>query len=241
MLKFHIVAKNKKNANAIKDTAVRLGMQPAKKSEFIISVGGDGTFLKAERDYPSIPKLLIRDSNVCQKCNNLEYDQVFMAVVGEEYSIVKHTKLEIYLNKKFYYAVNDFAIRNTLPTHAIRFVVSVDESEYPGMIGDGVVVATPFGSTGYFYSITRKTFKKGIGLAFNNITVPVKHRILKKESVIKIRLVRHDAHLSADNDPKVLTFKEKDTVTIKASKKFAQIIHPRPKRFYLPFRKHRKQ
>jgi len=34
----------------------------------------------------------------------------------------------------------------------------------PNLIGDGLIVASPYGSSAYFYSIAKKKFKKGLGL-----------------------------------------------------------------------------
>jgi len=239
MLKFAIVSKDPKSTRKISDAATRLGFTRSAKPEFIISLGGDGTFLRAERKYPGIPKLLIRDSNVCQKCDNLEYDQVFMCIAGEEYRISKHMKIEAVFRKKAYTATNDFAIRNRNPTRAIRFSVGVGQDVYP-LIGDGVVISSPFGSTGYFYSIARKSFKSGMGIAFNNVTTGLKSRVVNNSQEIVVELLRHDADFTVDNDPRIMTIKEGETVVFKPSKHYAQLIHLKPKKWKLPFRRHRR-
>jgi len=225
MRTFYIVGRNTKSKNALKKTLKRLGFEyRIIKPGFIISLGGDGTFLFSERKYPGIPKILMRDSNICKKCDDLEYDELFMKILLGNYVIVKHMKLEAIHNRKKYLATNDFIIRNKTPVHAIRFLVDVDDKEMPLIIGDGIVVSTPFGSSGYHESITRKTFKEGIGLAFNNTTVDFKHKVLHENSIVKIKLLRHDAHFGVDNDPKIMTFRQGETITIKRSKKTSKVI-----------------
>jgi len=240
MLKFVVVARNPKNAGPIKKTAVRLGFVQSTKPEFIISIGGDGTLLRAEHKYPGIPKLMIQDSNVCQKCQDLEYDDIFMCLADEQYKIKEHRKLEARINGKKLYAMNDVSVRNKLPIHAIRFTVTVGDEVYP-LIGDGAVISTPYGSTGYYYSITNKHFRKGIGLAFNNVTTKTKNRVLRKNAVVTVKLFRHDAEVTIDNDLNIQTLKEGQTITVKNSDRLAKIIRIKPRKWRLPFRRRRKQ
>jgi NAD+ kinase len=92
------------------------------------------------------------------------------------------------------------------------------------IIGDGVVVSTPFGSTGYYRSITDSFFEVGIGLAFNNSTEQSDHMVLSEDSEIEILITRGPANIYADNQSEVLTIEEGKITTIKKSDKFAKII-----------------
>ncbi|MBT3407256.1 hypothetical protein HN415_01090, partial [Candidatus Woesearchaeota archaeon] len=171
MKSYQIIGHNKKSVESLKKLLKRLGFKYEKKDpDMIISLGGDGTFLYSERKFPGIPKLLIKDSQVCSKCQNLKFDEIFMKILLKNYIILEHSKLVATFNKKKYLATNDFIIRNKTPTHAIRYQVTVDEKETLVIIGDGVVISTPFGSTGYYNSITRTNFNQGIGIAYNNTT-----------------------------------------------------------------------
>ena len=108
--------------------------------------------------------------------------------------------------------LNEFTIRNSLQTEAIRFDVTVNGNS-DKYIGDGVVVATPHGSSAYYYSITRKTFDKGIGMAFNNPhTENAKNTVLDKDSEIQIKITRGDAFISSDNDKEMDKISEGDIV-----------------------------
>jgi len=225
MKTFNIIGWNRSSVEAMKATVKRLGLKYKKRNpDMIISLGGDGTFLSSERKFPKVPKLLIRDSDICQKCANLEFDEIFMKIILKNYVLMKYLKLEAIYKSKKYLATNDIVVRNQVPLYALRFEVTINNKKKPCMIGDGIVLSTVFGATGYHYSITKKKFTKGIGLAFNNLTENVAHKILPDNSVVKLKLIRHDADFCIDNDPKIMKMKEGETVTIKGSRKFAQII-----------------
>ena len=82
------------------------------------------------------------------------------------------------------------------------------------VVGDGLVVATPFGSTGYYRSITKSLFRTGLGLAFNNSTEPLDHQVVGGNSVIDVEILRGPAVLLADNDPRRIHLHEGSRIRI---------------------------
>jgi len=196
-----------------------------KKPDIIISYGGDGTFLWAEREYPGVPKVLFRYSKICKKCHDLPIEHALKLLKKKKYKIKEHNKLQAKLYKRTLYAANDITIRNAVPTHAIRFKLLINNKQYKDeFIGDGLVIATTFGSTGYFESITRKNFKKGMGIAFNNTVVSQKPLILPKDTKIKVIITRGEAIVAADNEPKLHLLVGGKSITINTSKKKIKII-----------------
>ena len=87
-----------------------------------------------------------------------------------------------------------------------------------------IIVATPFGSTGYYRSITDSFFEIGIGLAFNNSTEQVDHVVLSDESEIKLKIVRGPAIVYTDNQEKTSTLAEGDEVVIRKARDEMQLI-----------------
>lgn len=195
--------------------------------DFVISYGGDGTFLIGERKFPGVPKILVKKSKTCKKCHELHIKEILKKIINKEYRIKEIPKIKANLKNSFdkeLIAVNDIVIRNTLPTEAIRFKVFIDEKEIGMYIGDGVVIATPFGSTAYFHSITRKSFEEGLGIAFNNTTEIVEPKILDENSEIFIEILRGPAVLVADNNRNFIDLKENDVVIIKKIEEKAKIV-----------------
>lgn len=228
MKKIAIVGKNKRSVNYYKRKLKDYGFIYSKtKPDMGVSLGGDGTYLFSEMLYPGIPKLLIRDSNICNKCDWDSLEEVLRYVKNGKYVVEEYFKLRAVIRKKSHklLCVNDFVIRNKLPLYALRFELWLNKKKVGHeMIGDGIVVSTPFGSTGYYHSISKKSFDKGIGVAFNNLTEKRKHLVVNENSVIKLRITRNEAVLCADNNPRIFHLKEGEMVTISKSREKARIV-----------------
>ncbi len=193
--------------------------------DVIITYGGDGTLLSAERNHPGIPKLPIRNSKVCIKCPNHDEKTLLEKLKTGELQLEQHPKLEASFTGETVYAINDIVIRNKEAIHAIRFEIFNPKLEINEklIIGDGIVAATTFGSSAYFKSITRKTFDKGFALAFNNPTEPLEPIFFDEKDSFKFKLLRGLASLTYDNGHSISQVPEGDEVTFKISNKKAQI------------------
>jgi len=193
--------------------------------DFVISFGGDGTFLIAERKFPGIPKLIIKDSKTCNKCVGSNKETILDFIKLDAYEVKDEIKLEGSFQGHEFIAINDFIIRNKTLNQAIRLALYIDGNRHHDeVIGDGLVVSTPFGSTAYFKSIARETFTKGIGLAFNNPVEDHDPIYLTEHQIIKIKLSRGDAQVSYDNEKKVYTLKEGEIMLIRKAYETAKVI-----------------
>lgn len=195
------------------------------KPDFVICYGGDGTLMAAESAYPGVKKILLRDSQICKKCSNLPNHEVLRRVAAGEFVVEELPKIRVTTNGRSLYALNDITVHNGNPRHAIRYDLHINDRFHGnGIIGDGIVVATPFGSTGYYRSITDSYFEVGIGLAFNNSTEQSDHIVLKESSEIKLRLLRGPASIFADNQREEIEIKEGDEVLVRKSEEKALIL-----------------
>ncbi len=219
-MRIAIVGRNSKVVSGYKRKIKFVNSRP----DIVLSLGGDGTFLYSERRYSGVPKLLIRDRSICEKRNVSSLKKIIEKIKSGKYKIKQSIKLEAVSRKKML-CTNDFSIRNKFPTSALRLSLKINKKRIDKtIIGDGLVVSTPYGSTAYFYSITRKSFNKGIGVAFNNTRKRMKHLIVNDKSNIWVKILRGPALLSADNDPHLIELKENDIVRIKKSKKLARML-----------------
>lgn len=190
----------------------------ADNPEFIVSYGGDGTFMKSEFAHPGVPKIVLKDSAICKVCSVFPNEEVLAKVKAGSYDIRELIKLGITAHGKTLTAMNDIIVHNNDPRHGIRYQIWADERQFgETIIGDGVVVATPFGSTAYYRSITDSFFETGLGLAFNNSTEQMDHVVLDDAKTIKIKITRGEVGVYADNQAEHLTLKEGDEVIIKKS------------------------
>jgi NAD+ kinase len=193
--------------------------------ELVIAVGGDGTLMRSEHAWPGIPKLALRDSMICKKCSRLSNEEVLAYVAAGNYTTEPLMKLEAQAKERTLLAVNDIVLHNSDPRHGVRYRVAVNGRPLGGIIiGDGIVVATPFGSTAYYRSITDSSFELGIGLAFNNSTEQADHMVLKEHTEISVVLERGPATLYADNAPDNISLEAGDEVVIRRSAQAGTIL-----------------
>ena len=228
--KIGVFGKNKtkvrKFERLLKENGFKTGFNEA---EMIISLGGDGTYLLAERKFPGIPKLLVRDDSICFNCvdkfNADDADEVVSKLRNNAYEIATETKLQAFAKGRIRICTNDLSIRNKDAWEAIRFGLKVNGKViHKQLIGDGVVIATPFGSTGYFSSITRKSFKKGIGIAFNNATIGIDPLVVEDDSEITANILRGTAELITDNDSRTIMLRKNDRVKVILAKEKARLV-----------------
>lgn len=224
--KFFIYAKNAEKGERVKASVEEWGFEYSSESpDFVITVGGDGTYLAAERKLPEIPKLLVRDSLICYKCNDESLDKMLKTIRSGQSRIKEMIKLEAAHRDGKLLAVNEIVLRNENLIRAIRFKVSVDGEEvHQNIIGDGVVVATPFGSTAYYKSVTRGTFNRGIGVGFNNSTREKEPLLIDENSELLIEITRENGQLAADNNPTIATVGKGDTILIRKASEVARLI-----------------
>lgn len=214
-----------RTAKTIEGLTKSLGFQLVTSNpEVVISYGGDGTLLSTERRFPHIPKLPIRSSTLYHKCPKHKDETMLKKLLEGKLHLKEYKKLVTTILYKNFYALNDFVIRNSDTTHSIRFKAS--ETDDKLLIGDGVVISTPLGSTAYFKSITQKSFKSGFGLAFNNITGKIPPVLLKDNDQVTVNLIRGKATLSFDNNPDIFVLDEGSELIFSLSDQTAQIYDP---------------
>ena len=193
--------------------------------EVVLAHGGDGTFLIAERLFPGIPKLLLKDSKICKKCGTHTVEDALQAIRKNTYKTQSYPKLKAEINGKKLFAVNDIVIRNDVPIYALRFEIKLDQEKIEEeLIGDGIVLATPFGADAYFYSIAKRGFNTGFGLAFNNLTKDINHFNFEDTKTVEVKITRGEAVVVADNNPDFIKVKEGDIITIKKAEETAKVI-----------------
>ncbi len=194
--------------------------------ELVMSYGGDGTLMIAEHRYPGVPKVFLKNSRVAKLAHpSKENEAILEHVARGEYRIEEVMKLDATVRGKTLTGLNDIVLHNENPRHGIRYTVALDGTPvHHEIIGDGIVCATPLGSTGYYRSITDSSFETGIGLAFNNSTEQVDHMVLGENRVIEVCMARGPGIVYADNQEEGLPLAEGERVTIRRSASIARLV-----------------
>ena len=171
--------------------------------DLVISYGGDGSLLGAERDFPGVPKCPIRDMRQNPKCPRHSDMTTLEKLFAGELSETQLVKMVATTNDgNTLKGINDIVLSRKLIASAIRYRIWANgELLRSQVVADSLVVSTPFGSTGYFQSITHGNFQVGLGVAFNNAMDLYSHVIIPDNSQLTVELLRGPAVLVADNDP----------------------------------------
>lgn len=217
------------NASSIQELLERKGFIIVENNpDFVVSFGGDGTVMKSESVYPGIPKIVLRNSLICKKCSPLSNEEVLDKVIQGDFVIEELIKLEAVVKKNVLIGFNEVMVHNKDPRSGIRYKLIINGKKIDKeIIGDGIVVATPYGSTGYYRSITDSFTEVGIGVAFNNSTEQADHMVLKDDSIIELHVSRGPAEVYADNHHECIEINDDDVVLIKKSIETAKIVIPK--------------
>lgn len=195
-----------------------------KNPDIVIAFGGEGTFLYSEMIYPNTPKVLVRHSSKCEKCKKHDYNKIIKALVSKKFKIVKALKIQGSINNRKLVGLNEINIHYKPPC-AMRFSIKVNKKLLAKeCIGDGLIISTPYGSSGYFFSITKKKFNKGLGIAFNNPINSMKYKIVPENSIITVKIVRGPGVLCVDCNKRVIPLRTGDVIRIQKHSHFARIL-----------------
>jgi len=135
-------------------------------TDALVVLGGDGTFLRAARavSEADVPLLGINLGKVgfLSKAEAGELEAVLGRIVAGEYTIDERLAIEGRILTRGstagtaanarHFALNDIVIARGSLARVCRLDVAIDDSHLATFIADGLVVASPTGSTGYSFS-----------------------------------------------------------------------------------------
>ncbi len=132
-------------------------------TDALVVLGGDGTFLRAARAVAEVdvPLLGINLGKVgfLSKAEASDLDDVLDKIVAGRYTIDERMALEGLIlrggrpiDDGRHFALNDIVVARGSLARVCRLDVSIDDTHLATFIADGLVVASPTGSTGYSFS-----------------------------------------------------------------------------------------
>ncbi|MEW6062719.1 MAG: NAD(+)/NADH kinase, partial [Bacteroidota bacterium] len=148
------VLKKKQGANALKKQC-HFSSDLSTGCDFIVAFGGDGTILSAARmvGKKQIPILGVNLGKLgfLAEVSLDELESFICDVVKERHVIEERTLLSVALEngKKEMTALNEVVIDKSSSSRVIHITVHVDGEYLVSFQGDGIIVSTPTGSTGY--------------------------------------------------------------------------------------------
>ena len=128
-------------------------------TELIISIGGDGSFLKTIQDFkfPSVPMVVINTGHLgfFAEFDPDEIDEFIELYKNNDFTIQEVHPLKGSIctkeSSKDIYAVNEIVIKSVC-SRTLHLDLRVNENKIQNFSGDGMLISTPIGSTAYNYS-----------------------------------------------------------------------------------------
>ena len=212
-------------------------------TDFLFSIGGDGTLLGAVT--------LVRNSNIpilgintgrLGFISSISTDQLETAisdVLKKKYEIKKRTLLCLETKNKLFgnvnYALNEVAVVKKDTSSMIRIDAFLDDEFLNSYWADGLVIATPTGSTGYSLSCGGPIIIPGseniviTPIAPHNLNVrPI---VLTDQSKIKLRVVDRDQLALVSLDSRFRAFDSSIDLVIKKADFNINLVEPQSNSF----------
>ena len=232
------------------DDAIPLGVhelqsnRPAAEADLAISLGGDGTMLRTvklagEASVPIIGVnvgLLGYLTEVEPEALHQALERWFAGPVEGEWHIDERMLLAVSLHRAgadqglTWTALNEGVVEKQEAGHTIRLQVWIDGTPFTSYAADGLILATPTGSTAYSLSAGGAVVSPTADVF---TLTPICPHTLSNRSVVvgmdstvrvKIRSSRADSYLTADGQ-KVIPLSLNEVVTIKRSPHTIRLLH----------------
>ncbi|NLD10727.1 MAG: NAD(+)/NADH kinase [Clostridiales bacterium] len=130
-------------------------------ADLLVCIGGDGTFLEAihKFDFPGMPIIGINTGHLgfFQEIMPAKMDDFIFNFSNNKYSLQPLSTVKIQINTKSgetyeHIGLNEVIIKNS-NARTVHLNMSIGGSFIERYSGDGILVATPAGSTAYNYSL----------------------------------------------------------------------------------------
>lgn len=206
--------------------------------DLIIVLGGDGTILSVARGINGkvdVPILGINIGNLgfLSSVEISDIDLAFKKLRNLEYRVEKRILLKSNIpediNEGQSLALNDIVISRGSLSRMIRFQIFIDGKRYYTFKGDGLIVATPTGSTAYSFSAGGPFVYPTVdAITLTPIcahTTGVQPIVLNSNSNIEVKIVNNNEEFNIIFDgQKAIRYIDEATICIRKSKEHASII-----------------
>jgi len=197
--------------------------------DFVVAYGGDGTFLSALKKFEPKPVLPIAKSDSVGFHSDNKDDAIkecLEKIVDNEFELENVAQLEVRVNGKVVgNAVNDAYVKAKFKTIDYKAELYSDSFN---VRGDGFIVFTPFGSTGYNLSVNGpKIDAKANVIGFSQIATcsynDSRSYIVPDSYDITVKIKRGIGLLYLDGEEPI-TVEVGDKIVCRKGESFAQLI-----------------
>lgn len=212
-------------------------------SDALVVLGGDGTFLRAagavaDTDVP-ILGVNVGKVGFLSKVEQHDLEDVLSQLVGGDYVLEPRLMLEVEVvpgdgrdgRGSRHHALNEAAIVRGGHAQVMRLAVDVGDSRVATYVCDGVVVASPTGSTGYSFSaggpIIEPTARSLVVTPIAAYLTPLRSSVVGPQHVVSATVkAANDCLVSIDGRVDV-ALQVGDRVEVRAREKPIMFVQPR--------------
>jgi NAD+ kinase len=210
-------------------------------TDVLVVLGGDGTFLRAARAVAEVdvPLLGVNLGKVgfLSKVEAADLESVLEHILAGQYTIDERMGLEGRIlpggtegEHERHFALNDIVIARGSLARVCRLDVSIDATHLATFIADGLVVASPTGSTGYSFSAGGPILDP---ISRNLVVTPIaaylsaiRSVVVSPQQVVRCRVVdAHEALVSVDGRED-LPIAVGDVVEVRAMERPIRLLEP---------------
>ena len=215
------------------------------RADLVVAIGGDGTLLHAARNVAArdVPLVGINRGRLgfLTDVSPEHMLDALDAILAGDYLDERRLMLAASLDHSTsgaLFALNDIVLQKGDTGRLLDFTTEVDDTYVNTHRGDGLIVATPTGSTAYALSCGGPIIQPNVDAL---VMVPIcphtlsdRPLVLPSSSTIRITLDNaggSDAHVVCDGEP-LARIAPADTLTISLAKQAVTLLHPRDYNYY---------
>ena len=210
-------------------------------TDVLVVLGGDGTFLRAARAVirDDVPLLGVNVGKVgfLSKSEASDLEKVLDLLLAGRFSLEPRMALEgrifrdgAAVEGDRLVALNDIVVARGALARVVRLDTSIDESHLASFVADGLVVASPTGSTGYSFSaggpILGPTARNLVVTPIAGYLTTIRSVVVGPEAVVRCRIVdAHEALVSVDGREDI-PVRVGDVVEVRAIDRPVRLVEP---------------
>lgn len=214
-------------------------LQPQEHVDAIVTLGGDGTFLRGVRftDGVSVPILGVNMGRLgfLTSCGVAEVELALRRFAAGDY--VSEARMALYsgvldchgTERVSWLALNDVVLHKGGHSRVARFAVSIDDEPIGAYLADGLVMSTPTGSTAYSLSaggpIVVPTFDSIVLTPVSAHTLAMRPVVLPPTSIVTVQTDDGPDDLLVTIDGQFgTTFGDSESLVIRRAPNAVQIV-----------------
>lgn len=200
------------------------------RTDFVITLGGDGTVLYTlQRCNSKIIAVHLGGLGFLTELNVEEIEERIKNIFEGKYIIDRRIKLKVEVNgRRLYDCINECVIHTDEIAKMRNFRIFLNEEMIDDINADGVIVATPTGSTSYALSTGGPILHPSIdGFVITHIApfrLAYRSHVVPSNSKIRIEILKNKSCILVMDGQESVKVKSDDIITLSKSEKYAEFV-----------------